>query len=171
VACQIARIQLKYAEGQHRTFDSRYPSSILYRCIAQRKIDCSDEALAAAEIADANFSLGVSAFFGGLWLNKGRWTTRWAAPSERGNGGRSGVALSEHFSGHFDHFAGIADVSGDRKGGAEAAAGMVGVASIGKAAGRIFWAWVSDAISRRWTFVTMFLIQASLIWHCQAFLR
>jgi OFA family oxalate/formate antiporter-like MFS transporter len=48
--------------------------------------------------------------------------------------------------------------------GAVAAAGMVGVASIGNAAGRIFWAWVSDAISRRWTFVTMFLIQVGLIW-------
>jgi OFA family oxalate/formate antiporter-like MFS transporter len=48
--------------------------------------------------------------------------------------------------------------------GTVAAAGMVGVASIGNAAGRIFWAWVSDTISRRWTFVTMFLIQVGLIW-------
>ncbi len=48
--------------------------------------------------------------------------------------------------------------------GAVVAAGMVGVASIGNAAGRVFWAWVSDAITRRWTFVTMFLIQVGLIW-------
>jgi OFA family oxalate/formate antiporter-like MFS transporter len=44
------------------------------------------------------------------------------------------------------------------------AAGMVGVASIGNAVGRIFWAWVSDAITRRWTFVTMFLLQVGLFW-------
>jgi OFA family oxalate/formate antiporter-like MFS transporter len=48
--------------------------------------------------------------------------------------------------------------------GAVAAAGMVGVASIGNAVGRIFWAWVSDAITRRWTFVTMFLLQVGLFW-------
>jgi MFS transporter, OFA family, oxalate/formate antiporter len=44
------------------------------------------------------------------------------------------------------------------------AAGMVGVVSIGNAAGRIFWAWVSDAITRRWTFVVMFLLQCGLFW-------
>jgi OFA family oxalate/formate antiporter-like MFS transporter len=42
------------------------------------------------------------------------------------------------------------------------AAGMVGVASIGNAVGRIFWAWISDTITRRWTFVTMFLVQIGL---------
>jgi OFA family oxalate/formate antiporter-like MFS transporter len=44
------------------------------------------------------------------------------------------------------------------------AAGMVGIASIGNALGRVFWAWGSDAITRRWTFVTMFLLQVSLFW-------
>jgi OFA family oxalate/formate antiporter-like MFS transporter len=44
------------------------------------------------------------------------------------------------------------------------AAGMVGIASIGNALGRVFWAWVSDAITRRWTFVTMFLLQVGLFW-------
>src|SRR6202020_747475 len=48
--------------------------------------------------------------------------------------------------------------------GAVVAAGMVGIASIGNAVGRIFWAWVSDSITRRWTFVTMFLIQIGLFW-------
>jgi MFS transporter, OFA family, oxalate/formate antiporter len=44
------------------------------------------------------------------------------------------------------------------------AAGMVGFASIGNAIGRIFWAWISDAITRRWTFVAMFLLQVGLFW-------
>ncbi len=44
------------------------------------------------------------------------------------------------------------------------AAGMVGFASIGNAVGRILWAWISDAITRRWTFVTMFLLQVGLFW-------
>jgi OFA family oxalate/formate antiporter-like MFS transporter len=44
------------------------------------------------------------------------------------------------------------------------AAGMVGIASIGNAAGRIFWAWISDALTRRWTFALMFLLQVGLFW-------
>jgi OFA family oxalate/formate antiporter-like MFS transporter len=47
---------------------------------------------------------------------------------------------------------------------AAVAAGMVGVASIGNAAGRVFWAWVSDGITRRWTFVVMYLCQVGLFW-------
>jgi MFS transporter, OFA family, oxalate/formate antiporter len=48
--------------------------------------------------------------------------------------------------------------------GAVAAAGMIGVASLGNALGRVFWAWISDIITRRWTFVTMFLLQIGLFW-------
>lgn len=44
------------------------------------------------------------------------------------------------------------------------AAGMVGIASIGNAAGRVFWAWVSDFLTRRITFVVMFLLQVVLFW-------
>ena len=47
---------------------------------------------------------------------------------------------------------------------AVAAAGMVGLASIGNAAGRVFWAWASDLITRRATFVVMFVVQALLFW-------
>src|SRR5580658_7268190 len=47
---------------------------------------------------------------------------------------------------------------------AAVAAGMVGIVSIGNSVGRIFWAWVSDAITRRWTFAIMYVFQFGLFW-------
>src|SRR4051812_28602706 len=44
------------------------------------------------------------------------------------------------------------------------AASMVGIASIGNAMGRVFWAWVSDLITRRATFLVMFVVQVLLFW-------
>ena len=44
------------------------------------------------------------------------------------------------------------------------AAGMVGIVSIGNALGRVFWAWASDALSRRVTFAVMLLLQIALFW-------
>jgi OFA family oxalate/formate antiporter-like MFS transporter len=44
------------------------------------------------------------------------------------------------------------------------AASMVGIASIGNAFGRVFWAWVSDFFTRRVTFAVMFLLQVVLFW-------
>ncbi len=44
------------------------------------------------------------------------------------------------------------------------AAGMVGIVSIGNALGRVFWAWASDYLSRRWTFAVMFILQIGLFW-------
>jgi OFA family oxalate/formate antiporter-like MFS transporter len=44
------------------------------------------------------------------------------------------------------------------------AAGMVGIVSIGNGVGRVFWAWVSDAVTRRMTFLIMFVIQVLLFW-------
>jgi OFA family oxalate/formate antiporter-like MFS transporter len=42
------------------------------------------------------------------------------------------------------------------------AAWLVSIISIGNAAGRFLWAWLSDAIGRRWVFLTMYLLQAAL---------
>src|SRR6202040_2676278 len=39
------------------------------------------------------------------------------------------------------------------------AGGMVGIASLGNGVGRVFWAWVSDLITRRATFAVMFILQ------------
>src|SRR5437762_3575240 len=44
------------------------------------------------------------------------------------------------------------------------AGSMVGLASIGNAVGRVFWAWVSDLITRRVTFFVMFVAQILLFW-------
>lgn len=44
------------------------------------------------------------------------------------------------------------------------AAGMVGIVAFGNALGRVFWAWVSDLIPRRFVFLIMFLMQAVLFW-------
>ena len=44
------------------------------------------------------------------------------------------------------------------------AAGMVGIVSFGNALGRVFWAWLSDLVSRRMTFVIMYVLQVALFW-------
>ena len=45
---------------------------------------------------------------------------------------------------------------------AATAAGLVSIISIANGAGRFLWAWLSDAIGRKWVFLTMFLVQAVL---------
>ena len=44
----------------------------------------------------------------------------------------------------------------------ELAASVVILISICNGVGRLFWAWLSDSISRRWVFLVMFLLQAGL---------
>jgi len=44
------------------------------------------------------------------------------------------------------------------------AGGMVGVASLGNGVGRVFWAWLSDLVTRRIAFILMFLVQVLLFW-------
>jgi len=50
------------------------------------------------------------------------------------------------------------------KASAAAAAGLVGVISIGNGLGRIFWAWVSDLTTRKTAFFIMYLVEAILFW-------
>jgi OFA family oxalate/formate antiporter-like MFS transporter len=45
---------------------------------------------------------------------------------------------------------------------ATVAAGLVSIISVANAAGRFLWAWLSDAIGRKWVFFTMFILQAVL---------
>ena len=45
---------------------------------------------------------------------------------------------------------------------ATVAAGLVSIISVGNALGRFFWAWLSDAIGRKWVFLVMFFLQAVL---------
>ncbi len=45
---------------------------------------------------------------------------------------------------------------------AAVAATMVGIISIANGAGRFLWAWLSDALGRRWIFLAMFVLQAAL---------
>ena len=44
------------------------------------------------------------------------------------------------------------------------AGSMVGIASLGNGVGRVFWAWISDLITRRVTFAVMFSAQVLLFW-------
>jgi OFA family oxalate/formate antiporter-like MFS transporter len=44
------------------------------------------------------------------------------------------------------------------------AGGMVGIASLGNAVGRVFWAWTSDLTTRRVTFAAMYIVQVFLFW-------
>ncbi|MGA2887353.1 MAG: OFA family MFS transporter [Terracidiphilus sp.] len=67
----------------------------------------------------------------------------------------AGISLISQESPMFQEFAKVSAV---------AAANMVGLVAIGNAVGRIFWAWTSDTITRRWTFAVMFLVQVGLFW-------
>ena len=67
----------------------------------------------------------------------------------------AGISLISQESPVFQELAKVAVVT---------AAGMVGIVSIGNAVGRVFWAWISDLLNRRVTFILLFLLQAILFW-------
>ena len=85
-------------------------------------------------------------------LKKWQWWALWALLFLNTS---AGISIISQESPMFQEIAKVSAV---------VAAGMVGIASIGNAVGRIFWAWVSDALTRRWTFMTMFLLQVGLFW-------
>lgn len=67
----------------------------------------------------------------------------------------AGISLISQQAPLFQELAGVSAV---------VAASMVGVVSIGNAIGRVFWAWLSDFITRKATFAAMFLVQVLLFW-------
>ncbi len=67
----------------------------------------------------------------------------------------AGISIISQESPMFQELAGVTAI---------VAAGMVGIVAFGNALGRVFWAWVSDLIPRRFVFLIMFLLQAVLFW-------
>jgi OFA family oxalate/formate antiporter-like MFS transporter len=67
----------------------------------------------------------------------------------------AGISLISQQAPLFQELAGVSAVI---------AASMVGIVSIGNAIGRVFWAWLSDLITRKATFAVMFLVQVVLFW-------
>ena len=67
----------------------------------------------------------------------------------------AGISVISQESPLFQELAGVTAI---------VAATMVGIVSIGNAVGRVFWAWVSDLMPRRFVFLIMFLLQAALFW-------
>lgn len=67
----------------------------------------------------------------------------------------AGISVISQESPIFQELAGVS---------AAVAALMVGYVAFGNALGRVFWAWISDSIPRRFIFLIMFLLQAVLFW-------
>lgn len=67
----------------------------------------------------------------------------------------AGISIISQESPLFQELAGVT---------AGVAALMVGYVAFGNALGRVFWAWVSDLMPRRFVFLIMFLLQAVLFW-------
>jgi OFA family oxalate/formate antiporter-like MFS transporter len=105
----------------------------------------SPSAAQAAQRAKAEYTLGAA-------LRSWQWWALWLLLFLNTS---AGISIISQESPMFQKIAMV---------NAVVAAGMVGIVSIGNAVGRIFWAWVSDAITRRWTFVVMFLLQFGLFW-------
>jgi OFA family oxalate/formate antiporter-like MFS transporter len=95
--------------------------------------------------AAGNFTLGQA-------LESWQWWVLWLLLFLNTS---AGISIISQESPMFQTFAGVT---------ALAAAGMIGIASFGNGAGRIFWAWISDMIPRRFVFLIMFLLQAVLFW-------
>jgi MFS transporter, OFA family, oxalate/formate antiporter len=67
----------------------------------------------------------------------------------------AGISVISQEAPMFQELAGVTAIT---------AGGMVGIASLGNGVGRVFWAWISDMITRKATFAVMFAIQVVLFW-------
>lgn len=85
-------------------------------------------------------------------LRSGRWWALWLVLFLNIT---AGISLISQEAPIFQEFGGLT---------AATAAGMVGIASLGNALGRVGWAWLSDVFGRRLIFVAIFLLQAALFW-------
>ena len=75
------------------------------------------------------------------------------------------ATFPQYLGRNIHHFARGSDVRALRQRvTAIVAAGMVGAVSIGNALGRVFWAWMSDSLTRKITFAVMFALQVLLFW-------
>jgi len=99
----------------------------------------------AAERASRDFALNEA-------VRTRQWWTLWLILFLNVS---AGISLISQQAPLFQELAGVS---------AAVAAGMVGIVSIGNAVGRIFWAWLSDLITRRATFAIMFVLQVVLFW-------
>ncbi len=99
----------------------------------------------AAQRAKRDYSLGEA-------LRTWQWWVLWGLLFLNTS---AGISIISQESPMFQQLAGVT---------ALAAAGMVGIVSIGNAAGRVFWAWVSDLLTRRTTFIIMYALQVVLFW-------
>jgi OFA family oxalate/formate antiporter-like MFS transporter len=99
----------------------------------------------AAERASRDFALNEA-------VRTRQWWTLWLILFLNVS---AGISLISQQAPLFQELAGVS---------AAVAAGMVGIVSIGNAVGRIFWASLSDLITRRATFATMFVLQVVLFW-------
>src|ERR1700736_5275127 len=102
-------------------------------------------AKATAQRASHNFVLGEA-------LKRWQWWALWTILFLNTS---AGISLISHEGPLFQELTGVTAV---------VAGGMVGIASLGNGVGRVFWAWVSDLITRRATFVVIFILQAVLFW-------
>ncbi|HEX7158314.1 MAG TPA: OFA family MFS transporter [Edaphobacter sp.] len=99
----------------------------------------------ASQRAATNFTLGGA-------LKTWQWWALWMLLFLNTS---AGISVISQESPMFQELAGVTAI---------VAGGMVGGVSIGNGVGRVFWAWVSDGITRKLTFAVMFLLQAGLFW-------
>ena len=103
-----------------------------------------EESGGSDEASDVNYDLGGS-------LKTWQWFALWALLFLNVT---AGIAIITEAAPIAQTVSGVSAV---------VAASLVSIISVGNALGRFFWAWLSDAIGRKWVFFVMFLLQAVLL--------